>query len=178
MFAVYSLLWCSGPSIGISASSSAWFSLEFLGDSVFIHRFGMLKCRYCFPFTISLSPMTDALFLGFMLLAFFIAGIKIFLLMYSTRLGRSSPILTLELLRLRRIFHTLSRSLRQVKLAIMGLGRPRLCFPRRCTPQNLNSFTSSRSILRSLVRTARIRPVQSSSELSGTLQKIMFHLRL
>ena len=167
MFAFYSLPWCSGPSIGISASSSAWFSLEFLGDSVFIHRFGMLKCRYCFPFTINLSTMTDALFLGFMLLAFFIAGIKIFFLMSCTRLGRSSPILTMEPLRLRRVFHTLSRSLRLVKRATMGLGRPRLCFPRRLTPQNLNPFTFSRSILRSLVRTALITLVQS--KLSGTL---------
>ena len=77
--------WSIGSSFG---SADGWLSSQ---------RFGILKCKYCLPLTTSLSPITAALFLGSKLLAFFIAGINIFLLISWTRLGKSSPILILEL---------------------------------------------------------------------------------
>ena len=128
---------CSGVAFSdISPSWSIGSSFESQGSWLSSQRFGILKCRYCLPLTTSLSPITTALFLESKLLAFFMPGIKIFFLISWTRFGKSSPILMLESLRLRRIFHTLWRSLRQLNRPMIGLGRLRLCLPRRCTPQN------------------------------------------
>ena len=163
-----------GSGVAFRDISPSWLigsSFESKDSWLASQRFGILKCRYCLPLMTSLSPITAALFLGFKLLAFFIVGIKIFLLISRTRFGRSSLIIMFESLRLRHIFHTLLRSLRQVNRAIIGIGRPRLCLPRWCIPQNWNRFTSSRFILRYLVITSRTRPLQSSSCVSGICKR-------